>query len=922
MRPLHLTISAFGPYAGQVELDLTQLGTSGLYLITGDTGAGKTTIFDAIAYALYGEASGNQRESSMLRSKYADPNTPTEVTLLFQYGEKQYTIRRNPEYERPAKKGGGTTLQRAEAELILPDGNRITKRTEVNQAIIDILGIDRNQFCQIAMIAQGDFMKLLLADTKDRQTIFRQIFKTEYYQTLQDKLKEESGKLSRQCDQEKASIQQYISGILCEETHPLWETVQQAKQNCLSSQDLKAVLEQLLADDAAIEEKLTKTSKETDDELVKVNIQINEANRQAQLATQLSSLKGACSQLQANRESLVRQLEAAQAKQPEAEQLQNQKSVLLSKLSDYAHLEQLQASASTATQKLSDLQKKQNQLSHSISQQQSNIQSMEQQLSQLQDAGAQWERLSGMLTRTKEQLQSLTQLSRDAENVRSLQSRYTEAKEAYQKAGALAQEIQQQYLSWNKAYLDQQAGILAQTLQDDTPCPVCGSCSHPFPAKMADSAPTREQLERLKQEADHSMQTASEKSQLAFSQKGQFEAALKALRQQAAPILHMQEGEKLSAAIQRETAALSMQQQELSQKMQEEDEKVRIKNGISEKLPQARDALAAAQAQMQSASIEFASTATHLDALKVQKEKMLSALPFPTKQQADSFLVNLDTQIDEIHRRLQSAQEQLVKLDTDLAAYSGQIQQLSEQLSSADFLDLTQLKQQHANLLSRQSQLLSSQKATHTRIATNTSILSNLENSGQRLSQLEKKWTWVKGLSNTANGNLSGKEKIMLETYIQMTYFDRIINRANTRFMVMSSGQYELKRRKEASNNRSQSGLELDVIDHYNGTERSVKTLSGGESFKASLSLALGLSDEIQHSAGGIRLDTMFVDEGFGSLDEESLQQAIRALSDLSEGSRLVGIISHVAELKQKIDRQIIVRKEKSGGSRAEILIG
>lgn len=922
MRPLHLSISAFGPYANKVDLDLTQLGTSGLYLITGDTGAGKTTIFDAIAYALYGEASGNQRESSMLRSKYADPSTPTEVTLLFQYGEKQYTVRRNPEYERPAKKGGGTTLQRAEAELILPDGSRITKRTEVNQAVVDILGIDRNQFCQIAMIAQGDFMKLLLADTKDRQAIFRQIFKTEYYQTLQDKLKEESGKLSRQCDQEKASIQQYISGILCDESHSLWPSVQQAKQNQLSSQELKLVLEQLLAEDAGIEKKLSENSETTSAELVKINIQINEAGRQAQLATQLSTLEQACSQLQVKRELLLSELESAQAKQPEAEKLQNQKSVLASKLSDYAQLEQVQRSVSAVSQTILELQKQKGQLTDSISQQQSSIHSMEQQLTALQDAGAQWERLSGTLTNTKEHLKNLSQLSQDVENVRALQAGYIEAKNAYQKASEFSQTLQQQYLTWNKAYLDQQAGILAQTLQEGVPCPVCGSLGHPSPAKIADSAPTREQLEHLKQQADRSMQTATQKSQIAFSKKGQFETALKSLRQQASSILHEQEGETLSAAIQRETATLSLQQQELCQLIQEEERKVSIKNALSERLPLARDALTAEQAQIQSVSIAFASASTQLDTLKAQQESMLSALPFPTRQQAEAFLVRLQSQIDEIQRNLQSTQEQLGKLGTEFAAYNGQIQQLREQLSSGEHLDHAVLNQRRADLLSQQSQLLSRQKAVHTRISTNTSILSHLESSGQNLSQLEKKWTWVKGLSNTANGNLSGKEKIMLETYIQMTYFDRIICRANTRFMIMSSGQYELKRRKEASNNRSQSGLELDVIDHYNGTERSVKTLSGGESFKASLSLALGLSDEIQHSAGGIRLDTMFVDEGFGSLDEESLQQALRALSDLSDGNRLVGIISHVAELKQKIDRQIIVRKEKSGGSRAEILIG
>jgi len=211
-------------------------------------------------------------------------------------------------------------------------------------------------------------------------------------------------------------------------------------------------------------------------------------------------------------------------------------------------------------------------------------------------------------------------------------------------------------------------------------------------------------------------------------------------------------------------------------------------------------------------------------------------------------------------------------------------------------------------------------KTIYSRITSNKASLDNILKKLNEIKTVEEKWIWIKSLSNTANGNLSGKEKIMLETYIQMTYFDRIINRANTRFMVMSGGQYELKPRKEAENNRSQSGLELDVIDHYNGTERSVKTLSGGESFKASLSLALGLSDEIQSSAGGIKLDTMFVDEGFGSLDDESLAQAIKALSSLAEGNRLVGIISHVSELKDKIDKQIVVKKEKTGGSNISIV--
>ena len=241
-------------------------------------------------------------------------------------------------------------------------------------------------------------------------------------------------------------------------------------------------------------------------------------------------------------------------------------------------------------------------------------------------------------------------------------------------------------------------------------------------------------------------------------------------------------------------------------------------------------------------------------------------------------------------------------------------------MQDKDEFDADAAVERRNEIVQKRSALESELRGLHHRTESNREVLRQIEKQSAAISDVEKRWMMVGPLADTANGNLSGKEKIMLETYVQMAYFDRIIERANTRFMVMSGGQYELKRRREADNNRSQSGLSLDVVDHYNGTERSVKTLSGGESFKASLSLALGLSDEIQASAGGIQLDTMFVDEGFGSLDEESLQQAMRALNGLAEGNRLVGIISHVPELREKIDRQIIVRKDRSGGSRVEVV--
>ena len=283
----------------------------------------------------------------------------------------------------------------------------------------------------------------------------------------------------------------------------------------------------------------------------------------------------------------------------------------------------------------------------------------------------------------------------------------------------------------------------------------------------------------------------------------------------------------------------------------------------------------------------------------------------------------LEQEIPKKEDRLAAIRESLSAEQNRLASLDGVLKetrrQLSVQTEADSRLQMEEAQRQKQELAVREKSLTVCLRTVHTRVETNRRVLYNLKGKSAKLLELEKRWFWVKALSNTANGNVAGKEKIMLETYVQMNYFDRIIARANTRFMVMSGGQYELKRCREASGNRSQTGLDLNVIDHYNGTERSVKTLSGGESFKASLSLALGLSDEIQSLAGGIRLDTMFIDEGFGSLDEESLDQAMQALAGLTEGNRLVGIISHVGELKARIDRQILVTKDKSGGSRAEL---
>jgi len=310
-----------------------------------------------------------------------------------------------------------------------------------------------------------------------------------------------------------------------------------------------------------------------------------------------------------------------------------------------------------------------------------------------------------------------------------------------------------------------------------------------------------------------------------------------------------------------------------------------------------------------------------LKSLKARIDELVKKLKYESEKKAKEVKKALQGEQKKLEDAYKAADDAVKSQNEKIAGLNAAIKEAENTLADAKEIDEESIKAKQKELRSRNSEIEAKKKIINARKSANESAEKEIRAKSAEVLAVEAKWSWVKALSNTANGNISGKEKVMLETYIQMTYFDRIIARANTRFMVMSGGQYELKRRKEAENNRSQSGLELDVIDHYNGTERSVKTLSGGESFKASLSLALGLSDEIQSSAGGIKLDTMFVDEGFGSLDDESLDQAMRALQNLTEGNRLVGIISHVTELKERIDKQIVVTKEKSGGSRIDMLL-
>ena len=816
MRPLKLTLSAFGPYAAQTTLPLEALGRGGLYLITGDTGAGKTTLFDAITYALYDHSSGGVRDGAMLRSKYADPGTPTFVELEFEVRGQRCTVRRNPEYPRPKARGEGFTTEKADATLTYADGRPpVTKAKEVTAAVTELIGLDYNQFSQIAMIAQGQFNRLLNATTEERSRIFRKLFRTQRYQKLQDALQEENARLTAR----RSSLNTAITTVLGTLAFPAQDP-QREELAALSAQTEPETAQELLQALTARQEADTARA----------------AQELAALDTRLSAVQAALGAAeQADR--LRRELDQNLAHARENARLETARAA--ARREALAALEAQQTAAETELAALADADTRRVEL------------------------GAEAERLAQREHALDELGQSLTAYQAVKAAAAAAQDRYKTAAARQAEAGTARDRLE-------RAFLDAQAGLLAQGLAEGTPCPVCGSTHHPAKAALPRTAPTQAQVNAAKQAAAAADQAAQEASAAA-----------------GAAVTREKEGR---ARLRKDAEAL------LPERFTSPDGPVPLSvTLLRTALAEETQALRTAKTDLAARRSQNASACRRRQELEAQR---------PTR----------NAQRTALEAQAATAQQ-------NAAAAEAAVRTLEAQAAgAAPAQDLAALRAQQAALLDRRRPLAEQEKALNAQLQPNRKAAAEYRRLSAERQTLEQRWQWVNALAATTGGTLNSKQKIRLEAYIQMQYLDRILIHANTRLMQMTAGQYELER-VGAENQRSQSGLDLGVIDHYNGTRRSVKTLSGGESFKASLALALGLSDEVQSSAGGIRLDTLFLDEGFGSLDEESLELAIRVLSGLTEGDRLVGIISHVGALKDRIDRQVVVHKARTGGSTVELRV-
>lgn len=933
MRPLKLVMSAFGPYAGRTELDLEQLGTGGLYLITGDTGAGKTTIFDAITFALYGEASGSSRETDMFRSKYADLDTPTEVELVFAYAGKEYTVKRSPEYRRPKKRGEGFTLAKADAQLSYPDGRVISKQKDVNRAVIDIMGIDRDQFTQIAMIAQGDFLKLLLASTEDRKKIFRRIFHTQPFQQLQDRLREMSLELKREHDEVSASLRQYIGGILCDEGDALFVDVQSAWRGESPVSEIVRLLQRLIARDEESAQLRAADDRALKEEEERISGRLARAQERAKAEKQHAELVASLSAEESKLEAFMAALKAAEAGGEQIEGLVKQVAAAEAELEEHVRITEKQKQLETLKNEAAKLERGIESGRKEAVELEAEISQLEKEAASLADCGSEIVKLDAEKSRMLSRKKDIEQLRSDIAELEKLQAKYEKAAAKYQERAEKATAEKALYEAKNRAYLDEQAGILAAGLKEGEACPVCGSLTHPSPAALTDDAPTKQELDSFMEKAEKAAEDMRRASVDAGRVKGQMGEKQEAVYRAAAELMNDGAGsdpagdcpdadrmQQITERITENTETIENSLKELELQLSMAEQKAKRRQRLEKQLPETKEKHGKLLEKIKESEIASAQKTSEAKALDEGIAGLRAKLSYKSREETERAAALLESRKKELEDALKKARDYYEGCDRKIAELKAGLEETAKLMQDKDEFDADAAVERRNEIVQKRSALESELRDLHHRTETNREVLRQIEKKSAAIADVEKRWMMVGPLADTANGNLSGREKIMLETYVQMAYFDRIIERANTRFMVMSGGQYELKRRREVDNNRSQSGLSLDVVDHYNGTERSVKTLSGGESFKASLSLALGLSDEIQASAGGIQLDTMFVDEGFGSLDEESLQQAMRALNGLAEGNRLVGIISHVPELREKIDRQIIVRKDRSGGSRVEVV--
>ena len=923
MKPLKLTMSAFGSYAGKNVIDFTGQ-QQGIFLITGDTGAGKTTIFDAITYALYNQTSGGERNGNMMRSQYARPETETYVELEFLYRGQTYRVRRNPDYKiTKTLKNGKIREQKVphSVELTLPDGTVFPEKKNATDAkIIEILGLTADQFSQIVMIAQGDFLKLLYTKSDERKMIFSKLFRTDIYWKIQENLRRKSMEMDERIQENDRAFEQEKSRIIPlpeSEELPLDELVERLRER------LKDALKEQNLRRANVEELNKKITKYEEINKLFVSLEkIRQTGRELEARQaeskerrqQIENARKADKVLVAEQQNLRQQ----QAVEQSAQAIAKMGETLADDQEMFETLKtQLQEAEAKQKREAADTQKKMLALEQSFP----SYEALQNARSEEQQAKKVWEDLR----KTSEESfhKKAAGIAALKEQQKRQEQIVEQTKKNWEQTSLSASESAKHYEHMYEAFLKEQAGILAENLSAGCPCPVCGSTVHPDPAKLSDHAVTELEVEQAKK----TRAAAEEKRDLAYAA---FEAE-KTEKQKLAQAVEKEEADfVLAQTIAKQQRKEAEQNYVSLQKTAEQIREKLVYPSLAEAKKQyaaMQKALEAAEQEMERKRQKVSELAEAMNTLKGQKlaeeenQKTAKKLAVKTEKEYAKLLEKSGFISEETYHLAILPERSRSKLEREEKEYESQcLRQQSEQkllekqVSGKTYTDTTELNEQ----LKVEKQALKEAEKTymelHTAYENDRSVLQNCAVYLEKGKKLESEDQVIKSLSKTANGRLSGSAKIDFETYIQRQYFKQIIHEANKRLLTMSNHQFILKLKEEANTGRkTNEGLDLSVYSLVTDSERDVKTLSGGESFLAALAMALGLSDIVERSAGAIHPDMMFIDEGFGSLDAQSRQQAIEVLAELAGDSRMVGIISHVTELKEQIDRKLVVSRTDKG---------
>lgn len=1030
MKPIHLIISAFGPFADKVEVPFAKLGEGGLFLVSGDTGAGKTTIFDAICFALFGETSGSNRGIDSVRSDFAQDKIKTFLELLFQHRGKVYRVTRNPAYRRPKKNGAGMTTEVADAALYCGETTISTGFVQVKKAVEDLLAVDAKQFKQIAMIAQGEFLKLLYADSSERGAIFRKVFHTDLYAHFQQRLKEAERQNRIQYEDSEKRLLYYLQQLsnheVMDEKSMLYQAEvileDQERELILSQNKMKKIkLEKesynkkdqeitaliskgeinnkRIADLEEAKKELLILSKEKEGNTTKQNFLVKQRIAQDYLlplheimlqeVEVFEEAKNQVSNITKKLEALYPVLKEKENEREKLEREQpklNEDRVRLKRMerdfADYSRKEKIMEERNILLQEKQTFENRAKEIQNKIDVSEKRMNEIKLKLIEKPI----WEKRELITSQTiqtkKELLNRMKQILTLQEQLKTGEKALEDMRIEYKKADSAWKVARRHREDVESAFLAEQAGILASKLADGEACPVCGSKAHPQKAVLSFHAPTEKEWKNAKEQEDS---THGELQEFATEGKGllakcelQKETILKLYlelstteetfledmksleketnyleidlitqKKELLAFLKMEQVQEKENAV---SFRLKEQLESMNEKIKEIVEKNTLLQGelvtLEERLEQnttsaqAKTAIEALQRYIEKAENEFTRILVLYQEKKEEVQKLetrleeIKNLEIQRKKGMEKAKENFKLRLiekgfaseEEYALVLPKSREVLENEEQKIQTFFNSLNQLQDfiqRTESGEKVEKTDLEKLH---MEKEEIALRLQEWDRMLEELSRSIAVKeiaLQKGKQELilhQKLEKQYLPILELSKTANGELSGKDKITFESFVQGFYFDRVLRAANLRLGEMTGGQYHLSRTENASDKRSQSGLEMEVMDFFTGKSRSVKSLSGGEAFKASLSLALGLSDVIQRYAGGVQVDSMFIDEGFGALDEHSREQAIQVLQRLSYGNRLVGIISHITELKENIDKKILVQRGLSGSS-VEVIV-